>query len=183
MSTELEHYIWPTGFSCTLITDKIIIPNQYSISIAIEPRAPAEIAMGFKRLRTLVDLCLQNSVFIYANNPIIETFKEMDTGLVQIPTEPYDYFVGSVLFRKFQSITSNYFEIGFMTIDSAVGDHVQYCIKDPEETGLDLSGDYWWNKDDLDTGAGSLISWEDLDLSSGSKFEPKIIKGGRSEDK
>jgi len=145
--------------------------------------APAEIAIGFKRLRTLVDLCLQNSVFIYSSNTIIETFKELDTGLVQFPTEPYDYFVGSVLFRKFQSITSNYFEIGFMTIDSAVGDHVQYCIKDPEETGLDLSGDYWWNKDDLDTGAGSLISWEDLDLSSGSKFEPKIIKGGRSEDK
>jgi hypothetical protein len=107
----------------------------------------------------------------------------MDTGLVEFPTEPYDYFVGSVLFRKFQSVTSNYFEIGFMTVDSVIGDHVQYCIKDPEETGLDLSGDHWWNKDDLDTGAGSLISWEELDLSSGSKFEPKIIKGGRSEDK
>ena len=105
-----------------------------------------------------------------------------DTNTVYFPTEPYDYFVGSILFRKFQVITEKYFEIGFITIDSAVGDHVQYCIRDPEETGLDLSGEHWWNMDNLDTGTGESLSWVDLDLHDSPKFEPRIIKGGRGEN-
>jgi hypothetical protein len=87
------------------------------------------------------------------------------------------------LLRKFQVITSKYFEIGFMTIDSAIGDHVQYCIRDPEESGLDLSGKHWWNMDDLDTGLGCDVSWNDLELSDVPKFEPRIIKGGKGENK
>lgn len=182
MSTDLEQYIWPTSFICTLVTDKIIIPNQYSISISIEPVSPPDLALGFRRLRTFVDFCLHNSVFIGQTNSLSDSFLEMDTNMVHFPTEPYDYFVGSILFRKFQSITANFFEIGFITIDSSVGDSVQYCIRDPEETGLDLSGDYWWNMDNLDTGTGATISWEDLDLHDNPKFKPRIIKGGKSED-
>jgi hypothetical protein len=182
MSTELEHYVWPTSFSCTLVIGDIIIPNQYNVTVAIDPLNPIEVATGFRRLRTLVDACLQNSIFICSANELFESLKNSKTNLVQYPIEPSDYYVGSVLFRKFQSITLDYFEIGYITIDSILGDHVQYCIRDPEETGIDLSGEHWWNKDNLDTGAGSLMSWEDLDLSSGPKFEPQVIKGGRSEE-
>ena len=78
-------------------------------------------------------------------------------------------------------ITQDYFEIGLMTIDSALGDHVQYCIRDPEEAGLELSGDHWWNRDSLDTGDNVNISWSDLDLSNDPKFKPRIIKGGRND--
>ena len=182
MSINLEEYVWPTSFACTLVTDKIVLPNQYSINISIEPVAPPDLALGFRRLRTFVDHFLHNSIFINYQHDLAESFKTYDTNTVYFPTEPYDYFVGSILFRKFQVITEKYFEIGFITIDSAVGDHVQYCIRDPEETGLDLSGEHWWNMDNLDTGTGESLSWEDLDLHDSPKFEPRIIKGGRGEN-
>ena len=70
-----------------------------------------------------------------------------------------------------------------MTVDSAVGDHVQYCIRDPEESGLDLSGEHWWNMDNLETGTKIDVSWDDLELNDSPKFEPRIIKGGKSENK
>jgi len=182
MSTDLEHYIWPTNFACTLISDTTIIPNQYGIGIAIEPVSPQDLAMGFRRLRTFVDSCLHNSIFIFDKNILLEPLKISSSNLVQFPTEPYDYFVGSVLLRKFQVITAKYFEIGFMTVDSAIGDHVQYCIRDPEESGLDLSGEHWWNMDNLETGTSIDVSWDDLELNDSPKFEPRIIKGGKSEN-
>jgi hypothetical protein len=183
MSTNLEPYIWPATFACTLVTGNLIIPNQYSINVSIEPVAPTEIAMGFRKLRTFVDSMLHNSIVIFSENELTTSFKNLDTTVVYFPTEPYDYFVGCVLLRKFQIITEKYFEIGLITIDSAIGDHIQYCIRDPEETGLELIGDHWWNKDSLDTGSDSNITWNDLDLNDGPKFEPRIIKGGRSENR
>jgi hypothetical protein len=181
MSTNLEPYIWPTNFACTLVTDKIVLPNQYVVSIAIEPTAPPEIATGFRRMRTFIDNFIHNSIFIFQEHELVEAFKTSDTNKVYFPTDPYDYFVGCVLLRKFQMITQDYFEIGLMTIDSALGDHVQYCIRDPEEAGLELSGDHWWNRDSLDTGDNVNISWSDLDLSNDPKFKPRIIKGGRND--
>jgi len=181
MSTE--EYIWPTSFFCTLITDKLILPVQYNIAISIEPVAPPNLALGFRRLRTFVDFSLQTSIFINQEHFLSSQLLNIDTNAVYFPTEPYDYFVGSILLRKFQKITEKYFNISFITIDSDIGDHVQYCIRDPEETGLDLNGEYWWNMDTIDTGSGSGLSWTDLDLHDNPKFEPRIIKGGRSEDR
>jgi len=183
MSTDLEYYMWPTSFACTLVSETTILPNQYSIGLAIEPVSPYQLAMGFRRLRTFVDSCLHNGILIFNNSQFLESLKTSETNLVQLPTEPYDYFLGSVLLRKFQVITSKYFEIGFMTIDSAMGDHVQYCIRDPEESGLDLSGEHWWNMDNLETGTKIDVSWDDLELNDSPKFEPRIIKGGKSENK
>jgi hypothetical protein len=183
MSISLEQYVWPTTFATTLITDKLILPNHYTMTIAIEPVAPPEIALGFRRLRSFVDNFLHNSIFISSENPLMQSLADVETNRVIFPTDPYDYFVGCVLYRKFQMITHNYFEIGMITIDSALGDHIQYCIRDPEETGLELTGNHWWNIDSLDTGPGTHITWEDLDLSDSPKFEPRIIKGGRSENR
>lgn len=181
MSINLEEYVWPTSFVCNIVTEKIILPNQYNINISIEPVSPTDLALGFRRLRTFIDSCLNSSIFICNTHFLLDPLLLLDTNKVCFNTEPYDYSVGSTLFRKFQSITSNYFDIGFIIIDSNIGDHIQYCIKDPEESGLDLSGDYWWNMDNLDTGVGTSLTWNDLDLQDSPKFEPRIIKGGRSE--
>ena len=62
-----------------------------------------------------------------------------------------------------------------------VGDRVQYNILHPEESGLDLQGDHWWNTDSVNTGSGDTTSWEDLNISDGPRFEPRIVKGGLSE--
>lgn len=183
MSTNLEPYIWPTSFACTLVTDKILLPNHYTITVGIDPVDPVYFSLGFRRLKAFIDLYLHNSIFILQNHDLVESILKLETNTVKLPTDPYDHVVGCILLRKFQSITYKYFEIEHITIDSAIGDNVQYCIRDPEETGLELSGEQWWNNDNLDTGKGMLISWTDLELQDGPKFEPRIVKGGRSENK
>ena len=182
MSIDQEQYVWPTSFVCTLITDKIILPNQYSINVGIEPVNPSDVNLGFRRLKAFVDNFLHNSIFISQDHLLLKPLETVSTNIVVFPTEPYDYFAGTVLFRKFESITANYFDIGFITIDSAIGDHIQYCIKSSDESELDLTGEHWWNMDNIDTGIGNKLSWTDLDIHDSPKFEPKVIKGGLSED-
>ena len=182
MSTNLEPYIWPTSFACTLVTNNMMLPNHYTITVGINPVDPLYFSLGFRRLKTFIDSFLHNGIFVFETHELIEPFLKLDTNVVKFPTEPYDHIVGCVLLRKFQSITYKYFEIEHITIDSAIGDNVQYCIRDSEETGLELSGKQWWNNEDLDTGKGMTVSWTELDLQDGPKFEPRIVKGGRSEN-
>jgi len=185
MSTNnTTQFIWPTSFVCTLITEQLILPTSYNISISIDPSSQSQfnINTGFRKLRSFVDLRLQNSVFICKTSPLLTAIEGIGNNQVIFPTEPYDYFVGCVLYNKFIAITEQYFQIEFISIDSVVGDNVQYTIGDPEESGLDLDGDVWWNRDTLDTGIGDDFLWDDLDIGVSTKFEPRIIQGGLSEN-
>jgi hypothetical protein len=183
MSTNITQFSWPASFSCTIVNDQLILPTIYNINISIDPESQSQLSVntGFKKLRSFVDVRLQNSIFIFKENPLIRPFETIHNNQVVFPTEPYDYFVGCVLYKKLLAITEKYFQIEFITIDSLVGDHVQYTIGDPEESGLDLSGDFWWNKDTLDTGCSDGITWDDLNIDVEPKFAPKVIQGGLSE--
>jgi hypothetical protein len=183
MSIDSTQFVWPSSFVCTVITENIVLPNSYSISINIEPIPNAgNISVGFKKLRHFVENYLHNSIFIYQENPLVKSIEGVNTNLVLFPTDPYDYFVGSVLYSKFLAISEKYFHIDAFSIDSAVGDNIQYNIINPEDCGLDLSGDHWWNSDSTNTGLNPELSWGDLDINDVPKFEPKIIKGGLSEN-
>ena len=149
MLTDLNQVVWPVDFSCTLITDTLVLPNFYNITISVEP--------------------------------IGQPANSIDTTVVHLPTDPYDFYVGAILYTKFLKITEKYFHINHLTIDSIVGDRVQYSILHPEEAGLDLEGDHWWNTDSVNTGSGDNTTWEELNISDGPRFEPRIIKGGLSE--
>lgn len=183
MSINTENtFVWPYDFTCTIVNDKIVVPNHYSIAINIEPKMPVEssIGLGFHKLRYFANEVLPNSMFISKDSPFLETFNGMETNLIVLPCEPYDYYVGSIIFSKFLSITEKYFDINQLTIDSAIGDRIQYTIWDPADCGLDLSGDHWWNWDDVTTNPNEVITWKDLNLKENSKFEPVVVKGGLS---
>jgi hypothetical protein len=185
MSINSPQFVWPASFACTIVTEDIIIPNSYMLNISIVPvdNTPGSISQGFKKIKYFVDECLHNSVFIHSENPFAQSFKESKSNLVLFPTEPYDYFVGSILYQKFLSISKKYFHIDMISIDSVVGDNVQYSIIDPEESGLNLNGAFWWNMDSADTNNNlQNSSWGDIDADNCPRFEPRIIKGGRSED-
>ena len=185
MSTNLTQFIWPTSFVCTIVTENLVLPTSYTISVSVDPSSGSQLNIntGFRKLRSFVDIKLQNSVFISKDSKLHGPLTEIGNNRVLFPTEPYDFFVGCILYNKFLSITHEYFQIDFISIDSAIGDHVQYTIGDPAESGLDLDGDFWWNKDTLDTGTGDDILWDDLDIGIATKFEPRIIQGGLSENK
>jgi hypothetical protein len=184
MSISMTQFVWPTDFACTIFTDNLILPTTYNISVSIDPGSASQnINPGFRKLRSLVDIRLQNSIFISQDNPLSLLMSETLNNQVMFPSEPYDYIVGCILLSKMIAVTEQYFQIEYITIDSLIGDHVQYTIIDPAESGLELGGNFWWNTDNLDTGSSNDISWDDLDIGVGPKFEPRIIRGGLSENK
>ena len=82
---------------------------------------------------------------------------------------------------KFQSITSNYFDIQHMNIESMLGDHIQYNILNPYDTELEFEGDHWWNQDNVYTGSKTALTWDELNLTESPKFTPIVVKGGLSD--
>lgn len=184
MSTNLENFIWPAEFSCTIITQNVIVPNYYSIKVGIRPSGQnhESIVLGFKKINHFVEHCLHNSIMVNQNNPILPSISDLETNIVYLPAEPYDHFLGSLLYNKFTSIGKKHFHIVYLGIDSIVGNRVQYNIRNPLDCGLDLEGNFWWNMDTASTGAQQDLSWNDLNISETSKFEPRVIRGGLSED-
>lgn len=175
--------IWPIEFGCTLFVDQLVIPNFYSIKLCIVPNSDStDFTDGLRKIRYFVDGFLHNSIFISYANPAINLRDTIETNLVVFPEEPYDYTAGSVILQKFSSISKKYFDIEYLLIDSLIGDKIQYCIVDSSETGLDTDGEFWWNQDTAHSGGAIQESWEKLDIGDLPKFNPKIIKGGRSEN-
>ena len=37
LTNHIESFSWPADITCTLITEKLILPNHYSIRIGVEP--------------------------------------------------------------------------------------------------------------------------------------------------
>lgn len=182
MLTDVDPFIWPSEFFCTIVDDDLILPNHYTVKFYIEPvtNNVESVGIGFRRLRYLIQNCFQNCVIINLENSLNEFLTQTSNNIVHIPSDPYDLAVGSVLYNKFITVSEKYFNIYQFSIDSALGDRIQYTIRDPMDVNLKLDGDYWWNKDNANTGTGPITTWESLDLSEAPKFEPKIIKGGLS---
>ena len=184
MSIESSQIVWPVSFVCTLVAEDRILPNSYTFNISILPieTAPGGISIGYKKIRYFVDQYLHNSIFINKENPLLESFTKSNNNIVVFPTEPYDLFVGHILYSKFLTISEKYFHIDMINIDSIVGDNICYNISDSDSCGIELEGNYWWNMDSTFTGHGIVESWGDLANEDSPRFEPRIIKGGKKSE-
>lgn len=184
MSIESSQIVWPVNFVCTLVTESRILPNSYTFNISILPieTAPGGISIGYKKIRYFVDQYLHNSIFVAKDNLLLDNLVNSNNNIVIFPTEPYDLFVGHVLYSKFLAISEKYFHIDMINIDSVVGDNICYNIADSDSCGIDLEGNHWWNMDSTFTGHGVPESWGDLAGSDSPRFEPKIIKGGKKSE-
>lgn len=179
----MDSFVLPQEFSCTLIENNLIIPNNYFISLFIEPTFPVtnDIDIGFKKLKHFFGNKLKNSIFINKDNSLLKNFNELENNLVILPAEPYDFYVASILLAKAKTITQEYFNIYQISLDSTFGEHIKYSVEDPTESGLNVDGNFWWNQDHDGTGFGESGCWNSLQIKP--KFRPKIIKGGLSENK
>jgi len=121
-------------------------------------------------------------LIINQSNPLTELTVNLDTNIILLPCEPYDYFVAAIIYNKLSAIAEKYFDIGYLSLDSLIGDRVEYTIIELDSANLNMDGDLWWNQDSVDTGIGNAPSWEDLNFRDKPKFSPKIIQGGLSED-
>ena len=184
LTDVLSVFVVSLDFSCSIINDKVVYPNLYTIKVGIDPLESGEnIGLGLQRIKYLTHNYLQNSIFVWEEYEHLSNLKEFGNNLILFPAETYDFFIGAVLMVKFQTITSNYFDIQYLTIASMIGDNVQYNIVSPYDSNLQLQGDYWWNQDNVYTGSNTKTTWNELNLTNESKFKPTIIKGGLSENR
>lgn len=183
LTDVLSVFVLPLNFRCTIVNQNRILPNSYNIKLGIDPiQSGDNLGLGFQRLNYIVENYLESSIFVHFDNIFSKHIDKLDNNIVYYPCETYDIFVGSVLYSKFSSITNKYFDIQYITIASSLGDHVQYNIIDPNDTNLDLEGDFWWNQDNVYTGSKNKVSWDELNLTEMPRFKPTIIKGGKSEN-
>jgi len=133
-------------------------------------------------MKYFTERCLMNSIFISKDSAILPGLDKIENNIAIFPTEPNDFYLGAVLFSKFLAITEKYFHIDYMTIDSMIGDHVQYTLHSPEDCELDLTGDYWWNMDTTYTGSGNPTAWADTDIADSTGLNLTVVNGGRVED-
>ena len=183
LTKHLESFSWPTEFACTIITEKLILPNHYSIRIGIEPNDPktTDVNLGFKKIKYFISNYINNAVIVNQENQLANLTTGIDTNFILLPCEPYDYFFATILYNKLSSIAEKYFDIGYLGLDSSIGDRVEYTIMQINDSELDLKGKYWWNEDSVNTGTDDHPTWEELDFRDRPKFCPKIVQGGLSE--
>lgn len=174
----MNGFIWPAHFACTVITENIILPSSYTVNVQIEPSGKNNGNLGFKKIRSFVENQLHNSIFVSKDNQLAAAIIDSKNNKVLFPSDPYDFIVGSVLLAKFETISEKYFDIGYITIESTIGDHVQYTITDPTDAGFEISEKLWWGIDSPYTGVNTNINWDDFNLNDGATFSPKIIEGG-----
>ena len=177
-------FVLPLDFGCTVLNDNQLLPNVYRISLGANPieEQMEYLGLGFQKIKYMTEFLLEDSIILEKTSPLLETLDTLDNNLVCLPCEPYDVFVGSILMKKFQSITENYFDIQYMSISSLLGGNIQFNLLSPYEADLDLDGDHWWYLDTSHTGSKSSITWNDLNLTELPKFRPTVIKGGLSEN-
>lgn len=183
LNNRPDCFVWNFEIVCTFISDNVLIPNIYSVSLGMEPAITDadDIDIGFKKLKYFTSNYLQNAIFLNINSTLVEPLSKLETNLVLFPDEPYDYLVAGIFYRKFTAITKKYVDISFLTIDSSVGDHIQYtltqdCIYDEE-----FKCGTWWDEDNVNTGIDTDIGWGELDLKETPRFSHIVVKGGKSE--
>lgn len=175
--------VLPIEFSCTILIDDMLVSNVYYIKLGIDPSTDAleHMGIGIQRIKYIVENYFQNSVIVNQEHELAKPLDFLDNNLISLPCEPYDFFVGAILFSKFEAITEKYIDIQYLTVASMIGDRVQYNLESPYDSGLELEGEHWWNSDNVNTGSQELVTWDALNLTESPVFRPTVVKGGLSE--
>lgn len=180
----LSEFVLPLEFNSTILNDNTLLPNAYSIKLSMNTLGTSSenAAIGFQRITYFTTYCLQSSLILDQTTDFFKSVDTLDNNLVCLPCESYDIYLGAILLAKFQAITSEYFDIQCLSIASTLGEYIQFNICDVDEIQMDLTGDQWWNQDNMYTGSKTPITWDTLNLTDIPKFKPILVKGGLSEN-
>lgn len=177
-------FVLPVDFCCTIVTNQTLLSNIYSVKLAISPHEESgeNIGLGFQKIKAIVDHSLNNGILVSADSEMLPVLATLDNPVIALPCEPYDFYLGSILMAKFIQVTEKYFDIDCLSISSILGHQIQYNVFDPEDCGLELTGETWWNSDDMTTDLTKPVSWDDIQLTEPQPFTPMVVKGGLSEN-
>ena len=184
LNDQLSAFMLPLDFCCSILTNQTLFSNVYSLKIHISPNELSDenIGIGFQKIKAIVDNCLSNGIITNQDNELASGFSSLDNSIITLPDEPFDFFLGSILLAKFIKITERYFDIDCLSIASAAGQQVQYNVYDPYDCGLEIDGDFWWNRDDMSADFTKPVPWDELSLEEPQPFTPHVVKGGLSEN-
>jgi len=199
----LNFFSWSTSFDATVVVDDVIYPNRYNIKFSFIPKTKqiSKQNIGFEKIKYLIERLCENAVIFSPMDKTQAYWFKMPVNKILLPGSPYDQLLAIVLLKKIESIASDYFHFGHLTVDSKLGDSVQYTVdktsyenKHLEVTNwMDTDINPWWNRNDtatfdqridaktIWTGANT---WEDLGYESTTEttakpFNPTVIDGGR----
>ncbi len=175
---------WPTAFNCVLVRNNLLLVNQYNISVLMSPEPSDQelFGLGFRKLKHFINNYLDNSIIINLHNPCLPNLEWIQTNQIHLPKEPHDYFLAAILYQKFSVIAKEFFSIFEITIDSTLGDNVEYKINHSTQELENESN--WWCQDNVSTNnVDRFPSWEELKIIQLNRFEPKIVQGGKGENK
>ena len=180
-----DFFIWPTTFSCVIVLGDLILPSDYNLTIGMVPQPGDSTAVGLRKIKEFITKFVQNAILIGEENQFLSQLGKLRSNTVQLPQDPSDYFFAAVLFQKLNAISSDYFTIGQITIDSSIGDRVKYQINDVNDVYSEiLKQQGWWSQDNVNTNnIDRFPTWEELDIVVSNKFSPKLVKGGKNENK
>lgn len=185
LTDNQDFFTWPTKFSCVLVVGDVILPSDYNLTISMIPHLGESTTIGLKKIKEFISKFVQNSILIEQDHQFLLQLSTLQSNTIQLPKDPTDYFFAAVLFQKLSAISSEYFTIGQITIDSSIGDRVKYQINDISDVyNEDLNHDGWWIQDNVNTNnIDTFPTWEDLDIFVTPRFSPILVKGGKNESK
>jgi hypothetical protein len=194
---------WESTFDATVVIDDCVYPNNYNVKVSFIPKV-SDIKLqnnSFERIKYILNNICENSVIISPKSNLQSVFFKMPINKVLVPGDPYDQLLGICLYHKFNSIAGKFIHFESLTVDSKLGDNVQYTVDDGsyENRNLpsndkwisDVIKEAWWYRNDTATfdqvtGENShwcgAKTWRELGYGSDAKqrsFNPTVIDGGR----
>lgn len=196
-------FSWETQFDSIVAIDDIVYPNTYNVKISFLPKI-TDIKLqnnSFERIKYLFHKLCENSVILQPKSSLENVFFKMPVNKILLPGNPYDQLLAITLFHKCKAISGKYIHFGQITLDSKLGDNVQYTVDTDSYENSSLNTDEWnktiiekpwWERNDTAT-FDQVIgedkywqgakSWRDLGYGSNApkkEFKPTILDGGRS---
>ena len=205
MSTNtINLFTWGTTFDSTVVIDDCVYPNRYNITLGFLPKSKniQDQNIGFERFKYLFNTLCENAIIYSPQDKTMPYWFKMPVNKILLPGNPYDQLLGTILFEKLNSICGNFFHLGYLTVDSKLGDNIKYTIDNESVKTIEHDTSFWddekiktwWHRDDTATFDQRInsktiwtgaVTWKDLGYETNSvkkqNFNPTVIDGGRKE--
>jgi hypothetical protein len=154
---------WQCEFSVTVLANKELIPNYISCEIYFSSHTEDVIIqnIGFERIKYFMYELAQHSVIVSKSNKLCKNFiKNLESNIIALPIDPDDQVLLWCLYKKLDKILGGNFNIENMTLQSAIGENVQYHYDgstngieglDDKWTDGHSKYDFWYNRSDTAT--------------------------------
>ena len=113
----------------TTVMESEICPTKFNIKIGLdfEDADPYHHAIGIERIRYLLNMVFNRSIFIDRNNPMLDSLKKMtSTRVAECWDDPWDQFVALMVMFKSQAVLEGKGIVDFVRVTGDSGDDLEH---------------------------------------------------------